>query len=70
MRIGFFKVKKVVSYFSTKLGSLFIFLREGELVDRAKALKVNVGTEPSADLGPVITKEVNTSFCIMCQFFL
>ncbi|XP_009364800.2 uncharacterized protein LOC103954704 [Pyrus x bretschneideri] len=40
---------------------------EGELVDRAKALKVNVGTEPSADLGPVITKEVKDSICRLVQ---
>ena len=34
--------------------------REGRLVECAKALKVNVGTDPSADLGPVISKEVST----------
>lgn len=32
--------------------------REEELVERAKELKVNVGADPSADLGPLITKEV------------
>lgn len=32
--------------------------REEELVERAKALRVNAGTEPGADLGPVISKEV------------
>ena len=32
--------------------------REDELVERAKALKVNAGTDPSADIGPVISKEV------------
>ncbi|XP_057492452.1 methylmalonate-semialdehyde dehydrogenase [acylating], mitochondrial-like [Actinidia eriantha] len=31
---------------------------EEELVERAKKLKVNVGTEPGADLGPVTTKEI------------
>ncbi|XP_062143677.1 uncharacterized protein LOC133851332 isoform X1 [Alnus glutinosa] len=30
---------------------------EEELVERAKELKVNAGTDPHADLGPVITKE-------------
>jgi malonate-semialdehyde dehydrogenase (acetylating)/methylmalonate-semialdehyde dehydrogenase len=29
-------------------------------VEHAKALKVNAGTDPSADLGPVISKEVKT----------
>ena len=29
-------------------------------MERAKALKLNVGTDPNADLGPVITKEVST----------
>ena len=27
-------------------------------MEYVKALKVNVGTDPNADLGPVITKEV------------
>ena len=31
----------------------------------AKALKVNVGTDPNADLGPVITKEV----CVQKNLF-
>ncbi|KAL2343864.1 hypothetical protein Fmac_005149 [Flemingia macrophylla] len=30
---------------------------EAELIDRAKALKVNAGTEPDIDLGPVISKQ-------------
>lgn len=34
--------------------------REEELIERAKRLKVNAGADPSADLGPVITKEVQT----------
>lgn len=34
------------------------FSREDKLVERAKALKVNSGTEPDADLGPVISKQV------------
>ncbi|KAH1208020.1 Methylmalonate-semialdehyde dehydrogenase [acylating], mitochondrial [Glycine max] len=33
-------------------------LWESKLVEHAKALKVNVGTEPDADLGPVISKQV------------
>nr|ADN34267.1 methylmalonate-semialdehyde dehydrogenase [Cucumis melo subsp. melo] len=32
-------------------------LWEDKLVERAKALKVNSGTEPDADLGPVISKQ-------------
>ena len=32
--------------------------REDKLVERAKALKVTAGTEPDADLGPVISKQV------------
>ncbi|KAF4353447.1 hypothetical protein F8388_005049 [Cannabis sativa] len=48
--------------------STAIFVRgsipwEKELVDRAKALKVNVGTDPNADLGPVITKEAKDRIC-------
>lgn len=31
-------------------------------MERAKALKVNAGTEPDADLGPVISKQVRTQF--------
>uniref|UniRef100_A0A2P2LJD7 methylmalonate-semialdehyde dehydrogenase (CoA acylating) n=1 Tax=Rhizophora mucronata TaxID=61149 RepID=A0A2P2LJD7_RHIMU len=31
---------------------------ENKLVERAKVLKVNAGTEPDADLGPVISKQV------------
>lgn len=34
------------------------FSREDKLVERAKTLKVNSGTEPDADLGPVISKQV------------
>lgn len=37
---------------------LYNFSREEELVERAKELKVNAGTEPGADIGPVISKEV------------
>ncbi|XP_040370465.1 uncharacterized protein LOC112186885 isoform X4 [Rosa chinensis] len=40
---------------------------ERELVERAKALKVNVGTDPSADVGPVITKEVKDCICRLVQ---
>lgn len=40
---------------------------EEELVERAKALKVNVGTEPGADLGPVISKEVKEQICRLVQ---
>lgn len=34
--------------------------REEKLVERAKALKVSTGTDPEADLGPVISKQVST----------
>ncbi|KAG5114020.1 hypothetical protein JHK82_037289 [Glycine max] len=33
-------------------------LWESKLLEHAKALKVNVGTKPDADLGPVISKQV------------
>lgn len=36
--------------------------REDKLVERARTLKVNVGTDPGADLGPVISKQVWTWF--------
>lgn len=39
-----------------------IFPREDKLLERAKALKVNAGTEPDADIGPVISKQVHTWF--------
>ena len=38
------------------------FSREDKLVECAKALKVNAGIEPDADLGPVISKQVHTWF--------
>lgn len=41
------------------IGPLSWFSREEKLVECAKALKVNVGTDPNADLGPVTTKEVS-----------
>ncbi|KAK3009290.1 hypothetical protein RJ639_014333 [Escallonia herrerae] len=34
--------------------------REDKLVERAKALNVNAGTEPDADLGPVISKQADS----------
>ncbi|OMO85283.1 Methylmalonate-semialdehyde dehydrogenase [Corchorus capsularis] len=40
---------------------------ETELVERAKALKVNAGTEPDADLGPVISKEAKERICRLIQ---
>ncbi|KAK6923858.1 Aldehyde dehydrogenase domain [Dillenia turbinata] len=36
---------------------------EEELMERTKALEVNAGTEPSADLGPVISKEAKDHIC-------
>ncbi|OWM85419.1 hypothetical protein CDL15_Pgr019043 [Punica granatum] len=38
---------------------------EKELVARAKALKVNEGTNPGADLGPVISREVKDRTCTL-----
>nr|GMD08809.1 methylmalonate-semialdehyde dehydrogenase [acylating], mitochondrial [Ipomoea batatas] len=38
-----------------------------ELVERAKALKVNAGTEPDADLGPVISKQAKDRICKLIQ---
>ncbi|XP_011005312.1 PREDICTED: methylmalonate-semialdehyde dehydrogenase [acylating], mitochondrial-like isoform X2 [Populus euphratica] len=40
---------------------------EHELVEHAKALKVNAGTDRSADLGPVISKEVKDRICRLVQ---
>ncbi|KAL3527569.1 hypothetical protein ACH5RR_012225 [Cinchona calisaya] len=40
---------------------------EQEVVDRAKALKVNAGTEVGADLGPVISKETKDHICRLVQ---
>ncbi|XP_052196312.1 uncharacterized protein LOC127803819 isoform X2 [Diospyros lotus] len=42
-------------------------LWEEELAERAKALKVNVGTEAGADIGPVITKEAKDRICRVVQ---
>lgn len=42
------------------LSFLIITDREDKLAERAKALKVNAGTEPGAALGPVISKQVHT----------
>lgn len=46
---------------------LFYLSREEGLIERAKALKVNAGTEPGTDLGPVISKQV-VSFKINLSF--
>ncbi|VVA35939.1 PREDICTED: methylmalonate-semialdehyde [Prunus dulcis] len=40
---------------------------ESEILEHVRALKVNVGTDPSADLGPVITKEVKDCICRLVQ---
>ncbi|XP_076934791.1 methylmalonate-semialdehyde dehydrogenase [acylating], mitochondrial-like [Bidens hawaiensis] len=40
---------------------------ENELVKRAKSLKVNAGTEPDADLGPVISKQAKERVCRLVQ---
>ncbi|CAL5379383.1 unnamed protein product [Camellia sinensis] len=47
---------------------LYYFLfREDKLVERAKSLKVNAGTEPDADLGPVISKQAKEHVCRLIQ---
>ncbi|XP_052192364.1 methylmalonate-semialdehyde dehydrogenase [acylating], mitochondrial-like isoform X2 [Diospyros lotus] len=40
---------------------------EDKLVERAKSLKVNAGTEPGADLGPVISKQAKEHVCRLIQ---
>lgn len=44
-----------------------ISLWEDKLVERAKALKVNAGTEPDVDLGPVISKQAKEQICRLIQ---
>ncbi|KAL5562722.1 hypothetical protein UlMin_032469, partial [Ulmus minor] len=40
---------------------------EDKLVERAKALKVNAGTEADVDLGPVISKQAKEQICRLIQ---
>ncbi|KAI8532426.1 hypothetical protein RHMOL_Rhmol11G0213500 [Rhododendron molle] len=40
---------------------------EDKLVERAKALKVSAGTDPRADLGPVISKQAKERICRLIQ---
>lgn len=40
---------------------------ERQLIERAKALKVNAGNEPDADLGPVISKQAKERICSLIQ---
>lgn len=40
---------------------------ENELAKRAKSLKVNAGTVPDADLGPVISKQAKERICKLIQ---
>ncbi|KAL0335037.1 UNVERIFIED_CONTAM: Methylmalonate-semialdehyde dehydrogenase [acylating], mitochondrial [Sesamum radiatum] len=42
-------------------------LWEDKLVERAKALKVSAGTDPEADLGPVISKQAKERVCKLVQ---
>lgn len=54
----------------TITGKLFTNLfREDKLLERAKGLKVNAGTEPDADLGPVISKQACAWFSIYLFIF-
>ncbi|RYR65257.1 hypothetical protein Ahy_A03g011206 isoform E [Arachis hypogaea] len=48
------------------LGAVELTL-EDELGQRAKALRVNVGTDPDADLGPVISREAKDRICGLVQ---
>ncbi|GKV15153.1 hypothetical protein SLEP1_g25955 [Rubroshorea leprosula] len=40
---------------------------EDKLVERVKALKVNAGTEPDTDLGPLISKQAKEHTCRLIQ---
>ncbi|XP_058190434.1 methylmalonate-semialdehyde dehydrogenase [acylating], mitochondrial-like isoform X2 [Rhododendron vialii] len=40
---------------------------EDKLVERAKSLKINAGTEPDADLGPMISKQAKEHICRLIQ---
>ncbi|KAJ1434893.1 Methylmalonate-semialdehyde dehydrogenase [Sesbania bispinosa] len=40
---------------------------EDKLIERARALKVNAGTEPDTDLGPVINKQAKEHTCRLIQ---
>ncbi|KAG9157412.1 hypothetical protein Leryth_010250 [Lithospermum erythrorhizon] len=40
---------------------------EEKILERAKALKVNVGTDPEADLGPVISVQAKERICRLIQ---
>ncbi|KAK6916202.1 Aldehyde dehydrogenase domain [Dillenia turbinata] len=44
-----------------------LLMREDKLLERAKALKVNAGIEPDADLGPVITKQAKKRICRLIE---
>lgn len=46
------------------------FSREDKLVECAKALKVNAGMEPDAELGPVISKQVHLIPTFTCRYEL
>ncbi|KAH9657465.1 methylmalonate-semialdehyde dehydrogenase (acylating) [Citrus sinensis] len=47
---------------------LYVYeIEEDKLVERAKALKVNAGTEADADLGPVISKQAKERICRLIQ---
>ncbi|KAG5526134.1 hypothetical protein RHGRI_032420 [Rhododendron griersonianum] len=41
--------------------------REDKLVERAKSLKINAGTEPDADLGPMISKQAKEHICRLIE---
>ncbi|KAH9696973.1 methylmalonate-semialdehyde dehydrogenase (acylating) [Citrus sinensis] len=51
----------------TNLHTDEVYLWEDKLVERAKALKVNAGTEADADLGPVISKQAKERICRLIQ---
>lgn len=47
-----------------------ISCREEKLVERVKALKVNVGTDPDTDIGPVISKTVRKLILLYTKMLL
>ncbi|KAG5548425.1 hypothetical protein RHGRI_013946 [Rhododendron griersonianum] len=53
---------------TTWSGGLIVYLvREDKLVELAKSLIVNAGTESDADLGPVISKQAKERLCRLIQ---
>lgn len=67
------KSTSIFYFWSSKINSDDIshyICRETKLIEGAKALKVNAGTEPDADLGPVISRQVCESVFIFSMLDL